>query len=164
VVSRSFRTRSALDATALHLCYTRTVRFSTRAEAALRREGGRITRARRALLELIERSGRPLGPRELQAGLASQGVPMDRVSVYRNVTALLGLGLLHRVVGSTKVRPCSERERRCHHAIVCTECGSAREFHSGALERALGGVRRATRYRVQGHVLELRGVCERCQR
>lgn len=130
----------------------------------MRRGGGRITRARRALLELIERSERPLGPRELQSLLAGEGVRMDRVSVYRNLSALLELGLLHRVVGSSAVRPCAEREERCHHAIVCSQCGSAREFHSGALERALGEVRRATRYRVQGHVLELRGLCERCQR
>jgi len=130
----------------------------------LRRGGGRITRARRALLELIERSARPLGPGELQSLLAGEGVRMDRVSVYRNLSALLELGLLHRVVGSSAVRPCAEREERCHHAIVCSQCGSAREFHSGALERALGEVRRATRYRVQGHVLELRGLCERCQR
>jgi len=130
----------------------------------LRRGGGRITRARRALLELIERSERPLGPRELQSLLAGEGVRMDRVSVYRNLSALLELGLLHRVVGSSAVRPCAEREERCHHAIVCSQCGSAREFHSGTLERALVEVRRATRYRVQGHVLELRGLCERCQR
>ena len=140
------------------------MRFSTRAEMALRRNGGRITRARRALIEAIERSPRPLRPRELQAALAAEGVRIDRVSVYRNLAALLELGLVHRVVGSRAVRPCGEKEARCHHAIVCTECGSAREFHSGALERALFDVRRATRYRVQGHVLELRGVCERCQR
>jgi len=137
--------------------------FAQRAEAALRRRGGRITRSRRALLELIERSPRPLAPGELQALLREEGVRMDRVSVYRNVTALLELGLLHRVVGSAAVRPCAERARRCHHAIVCTECGSAREFHSGALERALGEIRRSTRYRVREHVLELRGVCERCR-
>jgi len=140
------------------------VRFSSRAQAALRRRGGRITRARRALLELIERSTRPLLPGELQALLREGGVRMDRVSVYRNLTALLELGLLHRGVASAAVRPCAEREQRCHHAIVCTECGSAREFHSRALERALGKVRRSTRYRVRGHVLELRGLCERCQR
>jgi Fe2+ or Zn2+ uptake regulation protein len=140
------------------------MRFSTRAEAALRRNGGRITPARRALLRAIERSPRPLGPRELQTLLASEGVRMDRVSVYRNLGALLGLGLLHRVVGSRAVRPCPEKEPRCHHAIVCTGCGSAREFHSGALERALLGVRRVTRYQVQDHVLELRGICARCRR
>ena len=140
------------------------MQFSERAEEALRRNGGRITRARRALIRAIERSPRPLRPAELQSLLAEEGVRMDRVSVYRTLGALLELGLLHRVVGSRAVRPCREKEPRCHHAIVCTECGSAREFHSGALERALGDVRRATRYRVQGHVLELRGVCERCQR
>jgi Fe2+ or Zn2+ uptake regulation protein len=139
------------------------MRFSTRAEVALRRRGGRITRARRALLQLIERSPRPLGPGELQALLREEGVRMDRVSVYRNLTALLELGLLHRVVGSSAVRPCAEKEQRCHHAIVCSACGFAREFHSQALERALSEVRRATRYRVDGHVLELRGLCESCQ-
>ena len=140
------------------------MRFSARAEAALRRKGGRITRARRALIAAIERSPRPLRPSDLQSLLAAEGVRMDRVSVYRNLATLLELGLVHRVVGSRAVRPCGAEEPRCHHAIVCTGCGRAREFHSGALERALGEVRRATRYRVQEHVLELRGICERCQR
>lgn len=139
--------------------------FSVRAEAALRQSGGRITSARRALLRLIEGSPRPLGPGELHRELRRAGVRIDRVSVYRNVAALLELGLLHRVLGSTAVRPCAERERpaRCHHAIVCTSCGSAREFHSEALERALHDVRRSTRYRVLGHLLELRGLCRACQ-
>jgi len=140
------------------------VRFSARAEAALRRNGGRITRARRALIRVIERSPRPLRPSDLQSLLAAEGVRMDRVSVYRNLGTLLELGLVHRVVGSRAVRPCGADEPRCHHAIVCTGCGRAEEFHSGALERALGEVRRTTGYRVQGHVLELRGVCARCQR
>jgi Fe2+ or Zn2+ uptake regulation protein len=139
--------------------------FAQRAEAALRRNGGRITTARRALLRLIGSSSRPLRPRELHRELRRRGVSIDRVSVYRNLGALLELGLLHRVVGSTAVRPCATRElaERCHHAIVCAECGSAREFHSPALERALGEVRRSTRYRVLGHVIELRGLCQRCR-
>jgi Fe2+ or Zn2+ uptake regulation protein len=137
--------------------------FAARAEEALRRNGGRITASRRSLLRLLEESPRPLGPRELHRELHRAGVRVDRVSVYRNVSTLLELGLLHRVLGSTAVRPCKERERRCHHAIVCTGCGRAREFHSVALERALSGVRRNTRYRVLGHLLELRGLCRRCQ-
>ena len=137
--------------------------FAERAEAALRESGHRMTGARRALLELIEGSRRPLGPRELHRELRRRGVRVDRVSVYRNVATLLELGLLHRVLGSTAVRPCSERARKCHHAIVCAACGSAREFHSVALERALGDVRRSTRWRVLGHTLELRGLCESCR-
>ena len=137
--------------------------FAARAELELRRRGGRMTTARRALLRLIERSKKPLGPRELHRELRRAGVRIDRVSVYRNVSALLELGLLHRVLGSTAVRPCAERAQKCHHAIVCTRCGSAREFHSDALEKALGDVRRNTRYRVLGHLLELRGLCESCR-
>ena len=137
--------------------------FAIRAEEALRRGGGRMTAPRRSLLQLLEKSARPLAPRELHLELRRAGVRIDRVSVYRNLAALLELGLLHRAIGSTAVRPCKGRERRCHHAIVCTRCGSAREFYSVALERALAGVRRSTRYRVQDHLLELRGLCRSCQ-
>jgi Fe2+ or Zn2+ uptake regulation protein len=122
-----------------------------------------MTRNRRALLELIESHLRPLGARELHRELRRRGIPMDRVSVYRNVSALLELGLLHRVLGSTAVRPCGGREPRCHHAVVCTGCGSAREFHSRPLERALAEVRRSTGFSIQEHLLELRGLCESCR-
>jgi Fe2+ or Zn2+ uptake regulation protein len=129
--------------------------FAKKAEAALRGSRRPITPARRALLKLLEEEERPLAPRELHSALRRRGV----------------LGLLHRIVGSAAVRPCqgpapraaAAKQARCHHAIVCSGCGSAREFHSVALEKALGEVRRATRYLVQGHVLELRGLCARCQ-
>jgi Fur family ferric uptake transcriptional regulator len=139
------------------------VAFSSRAEAALRGRGGRMTRNRRALLRLIESAPRPLAPRELHRELRRRRTPMDLVSVYRNVSALLELGLLHRVLGSAAVRPCAGREPRCHHAVVCMACGSAREFHSRRLERALGEVRRATGFSIQEHLLELRGLCAACR-
>jgi Fe2+ or Zn2+ uptake regulation protein len=141
----------------------RRTEFAARAVQALRGRGRRITRSRRALLELLASQERPLGPRQLHRELQRRGARIDLVSVYRNVAALLELGLLHRVVGSTAVRPCLEELPRCHHAIVCTGCGSAREFHSGALERALSEVRRATGFRVEEHVLELRGLCASCK-
>ena len=138
--------------------------FAIRAEQALRRSGGRITLRRRALLELLGSQRAPLGPRQLHRELLRRGARIDLVSVYRNVSALLELGLLHRVVGSSAVRPCREaRAARCHHAVVCSACGSAREFHSRALERALSEVRRATGFRIDGHVLELSGRCPNCR-
>jgi Fe2+ or Zn2+ uptake regulation protein len=122
-----------------------------------------MTRNRRALLKLLEGARRPLAPRELHRELRRRGTPIDLVSVYRNVSALLELGLLHRVLGSAAVRPCGGGEPRCHHAVVCTGCGSAREFHSRRLERALGDVRRATGFSIQEHLFELRGLCAGCR-
>ncbi len=141
------------------------MRFSVQAEEALRRGGRRITPMRRALLLLLEELGgeTPLGPRELHSELRRRGVRVDRVSVYRNVSTLLELGLVHRVLGSSALRPCAQRKPSCHHAIVCTGCGVAREFRSGAVEKALAALRvRAPGFVVQGHLLELRGLCQRC--
>jgi Fe2+ or Zn2+ uptake regulation protein len=92
-------------------------------------------------------------------------VAIDLVSVYRNVAVLLGRGVLHRVLGSRAVRPCAEGPQvpaRCHHAMVCIACGAAREFDCAAVVPALDEVRRALRFRLQEHVLELRGLCARC--
>ena len=142
----------------------RSSEFAARAERALRQGGGRITRRRRELLQLLASQRTPLAPRQLHRELLRRGARIDLVSVYRNVSALLALGLLHRVVGSSAVRPCREARARCHHAIVCSACGRAREFHSPALERALLEVRRATGFRIEEHVLELRGRCPGCRR
>ena len=140
--------------------------FADRAEEALLARGGRRTRSRRALLELLGGARKPIEPGELHHELRRRGVRVDRVSVWRNVSVLVELGFLHRALGSSAVRPCAEGDQqeaaRCHHAIVCTSCGTAREFHSGAVERALREVRKSTGYRVQGHLLELRGLCPRC--
>lgn len=139
------------------------MKFSLQAEEELRQRGRRITPARRALLALLEEK-KPLGPRDLHRELRRRGVRIDRVSVYRNVATLLELGLLHRVLGSNAVRPCAQRSPSCHHAIVCTACGAAREFRSSAVEKALAALRvRTPGFVVKGHLLELRGLCPRCQ-
>jgi Fe2+ or Zn2+ uptake regulation protein len=138
------------------------MRFAVQAEEALRRGGRRITPVRRALLLLLE-DETPRAPRELHRELRRRGVRVDRVSVYRNVATLLSLGLVHRVLGSAAVRPCAQRKPACHHAIVCTGCGVAREFRSGAVEKALAALRvRPPGFVVHGHLLELRGLCQRC--
>ena len=140
-----------------------TLPFADRAEAALTARGGRRTKSRRALLEIIGSARRPQHPAELLAELRRRGVVVDRVSVYRSLAALEELGLVHRALGSAAVRPCGEKELRCHHAVVCSSCGAAAEFHSAQVEKALREVRRATGFRVQGHLLELVGLCKRCQ-
>jgi Fe2+ or Zn2+ uptake regulation protein len=126
-----------------------------------------MTTSRRAVIALLAAQPRPWNPRELHRELRRRGVSLDPVSVYRNLDALLERGLLHREPGSRAIRPCSEGPgpwAGCHHAIVCTSCGTAREFDCATVAPALEQVRRALRFRLQNHVLELRGVCARCSR
>jgi Fur family ferric uptake transcriptional regulator len=136
--------------------------FAKRAEATLRENGGRMTRSRRALIGLIAAGPKALAPRELHRELRRRGVVMDLVSVYRNVGVLLKGGLLHRVLGSSAVRPCAEAREGCHHAMVCTSCGEAREFNCAPVAAVLDQVRREMNFKLEEHVLELRGLCGAC--
>ncbi|GAC1553991.1 MAG: hypothetical protein NVS2B9_18690 [Myxococcales bacterium] len=71
------------------------------------------------------------------------------------------------MLGSRAVRPCGEAgaaARRCHHAMVCTACGEAREFDCAAVAAGFEEVRRSLRFQLHEHVLELRGLCAPCAR
>lgn len=94
--------------------------------AILRHAGLRRTRARQAVLESLARTNRPLSHQEITSDpdLAS----LDRVTLYRTLTALQKAGLLHRVKGVDGVwRFCGNQTEKGHCAgnhvhFLCLDC------------------------------------------
>ena len=93
--------------------------------------------------------------------LKSHGI--GQATVYRSVLILLELGLLHRIQdksGKTlfvAVRPGHT------HPLVCRECFNTVEFDScdlSILEKLLNS---QTGYSIEGHHLEIYGVCPKCK-
>lgn len=83
----------------------------------LKENGHRVTAARIALLETLERSDTPLPIPEL----ASRTVSND-VSVYRNIQLFLTLGLVE-IIHTNHPLPHYARSHHHHHHIVCDTCG-----------------------------------------
>ena len=73
---------------------------SSHAEAKLRKTGLRKTPVRISVLELLERSGRPMSVPQILARL--KGV--DTVTVYRTLGTFVGKRLVHRVRGDDRRR------------------------------------------------------------
>lgn len=70
----------------------------------LRSGGKRLTKPRRAILDLLEKSALPVTAVEIHQGLKKAKVSADLVTVYRNLTMLQNLGWSSPSV-CTKVRP-----------------------------------------------------------
>lgn len=128
----------------------------------------RYTPLRRVLVETLSASGRPLTiPEILQAAPA-----LPQSSVYRNLTALIDAGALHRVTGTddrARFELSESFSGHHHHHLVCASCGTVEDFSpSTRLERALGDTIRAVGerhgYQVAEHLVELRGLCSACAR
>lgn len=128
----------------------------------------RMTRGRRALLEVFLRAGRPLGVREIVAA-ADGTVPQS--SLYRNLAVLCDAGVLRRLnfdEGFVRYELDHEMTEH-HHHLVCSRCNAVVDLDErtlgtveAALAKAEAAIRRSRGFTVEEHQLDLRGVCRSC--
>ncbi|MEW2545783.1 transcriptional repressor [Streptomyces sp. NPDC047002] len=72
----------------------------------------------------------------LQRAVAALGVPLDGATVYRTVTTLQELGLVHHVAIRDRAARYGLSDPAHHHAI-CTECGTLRSVPAQQLGHLL---------------------------
>lgn len=149
--------------------------FAEEASHVLANAGLRVTRPRRAVVELLERSQRPLDAGAVHRQLTAQGIRIDRASVYRVLAVLEEQALVHRVLSTNGYMAChppthvhvygpgEPADHSCHHHLVCRQCGRATEIHCDGLSDLLAHISRATGFRVESHALEVGGLCQACQ-
>ena len=126
----------------------------------------RYTRLRRALVQTLAASGRPLTIPEILA--ATPNLPQS--SAYRNVTTLMDAGVVRRVAGTDDHGrfELAEGFSGHHHHLVCATCGKVDDIRaSPRLERALAEATQAAAdeqgYDVIEHRFDLVGVCPDCR-
>ena len=134
-------------------------------EERLSEAGCRITASRRAVMEVLMRDSTPLSPQEILEQARAVHSRLGLVTVYRTLNLLTEMDLVRRI----------HREDGCHgyvlaspghhHAVICHNCGRAVEFTGkNDLDTLIAQVEARTGYRVDDHLLQLSGLCPRCQR
>ena len=132
-----------------------------RLHTLLRRAGLRVTPQRVAVLETLA-TGRHLARcqnvwQRAQRRTAGLGL----VTAYRILERMRDAGLVEQVdIGGTAHFGLADRH---HDHTICQRCGAI-EATDGCLLDSLAGKRlRGTGFLVQGHRLDLLGVCRECQ-
>jgi len=132
----------------------------------LRRDGQRYTDGRRALVQVLAESASPLTiPQVLQLR-----PHLAQSSVYRNLALLERAGVVQRIVttGEWARYELAEDLTEHHHHMVCSSCGVVDDFQVSpqlerSLSRALERIAGELRFQVEGHRLDLVGLCARCR-
>jgi Fe2+ or Zn2+ uptake regulation protein len=131
----------------------------------LRTDDQRYTAKRRALVEVLQRSGRPLS----MPSILEQSPGMAQSSVYRNLSVLEHASVVRRIVTTDDHASfeLSEDLSSHHHHLICTSCGAIEDFVvpedvEEQLSRALAGAAKRHRFVVSGHTLDLFGTCRDC--
>jgi Fur family transcriptional regulator, ferric uptake regulator len=131
--------------------------------ARLRRVDQRYTSGRRALVDALAATDRPLTTAELVA----TGPRLPQSSTYRSLAVLEQAGVVRRVMGSdeySRFELAEELTGRHHHHLVCVSCGGVEDFEPPArvertLADAIGRLVTSTGFRAEAHRLDVLGTC-----
>ena len=132
--------------------------------AALENAGYRLTAPRRALAELIAaRDGSTFTAADLVADVRSRGLGVGRATIFRAIDLLESVGAVERLDRPTGEHAYVACAPAHHHHVVCARCDRSVEVEDLGLGAVAREVTRRTGYRIDGHRLELFGLCPACQ-
>jgi len=134
-----------------------------RAEQICRKRGLRLTPLRRQVLELVWSSHRPVGAYQLLDQLPTTGRAAPP-TVYRALDFLQQMGLVHRLASINAFIGCPRPEHP-HHGpfLICSGCQTLVELSGGGVAAAIAECTAANGFDVSGQVVEIHGLCPRCQ-
>ena len=125
--------------------------------------GFRLTDPRRLVVQAVCRRSGPFSADEIHDELRAEGHGIGRATVFRTLDLLFGLRLLDRVHRPDGSHGYVINHAAHQHHVVCSRCGAVTEFSGCNVDELIDVVAERTRYRIDGHWLELYGVCQRCQ-
>ncbi len=139
--------------------------LETTISKGLKATGRRMTRTRKAVLSLLERTHEPLSASEIFAQLQEDQVVIDLVTVYRTVNVLKDLGLVAQLdlhhEGQSRYE--LKEGRKHHHHIRCQVCGKIVDLLLCPLKKITKLIEERTKFVVGDHTLEFTGFCPQCQ-
>ncbi len=135
----------------------------TNLRLGLRQSHRKLTRPRRAVLDIIANANHHLTPAEVYYKAKSKNPRLGLTSVYRTLDLLVKLGYIQRIHLEEGCHSYAAVVREHGHHLVCSNCGRAEEFADCDLEPLIKSLQKKTGYQVQVHMLELMGRCPSCR-
>jgi Fur family ferric uptake transcriptional regulator len=146
-----------------------------RVEAALgslRNQHERVTRARQAVIEVLDSTDEHLAADEIVARAEATAPGVHRATVYRALSTLGELGLItHTHVGGSATvyhlalpAPTGETASLPHAHLQCSNCQAVIDIPVDALDSLISRVDRDVGFQIEPHHAALLGLCADCRR
>ncbi len=129
----------------------------------LHENGYRLTDARRAVVETVERSTRALTPVEVYDMARKRYHALGLVTVYRTLEKLEELHLIQRVHQPQGCQAFISAGAGHQHLLLCQNCGQVQFFDGDDLDGLTKTISKKTGYKINEHWLQLFGLCTACR-
>lgn len=128
--------------------------------AAMSEHGYRTTEPRRQVVSTVLLHSKPFTAEQIVAELPGIG----RSTVYRTLEILASLGQLSRLLQPSGNPAYVVTIPGHRHHLVCSSCGTVVSFTACPVESLVPELTRETDFAIQGHHLEVFGICPACRR
>ncbi|ACT58640.1 transcriptional repressor [Hirschia baltica] len=127
--------------------------------------GVRLTPLRKRVLELLLAAKSPAKAYDLLEQLSKEDTtPAKPPTIYRALDFLLQQGLAHKIESLNAYVACGHRGHGHAAAfLICERCESAKEMHAESTFSALKQETQDMSFKFLNAVIEVRGICEKCQ-
>lgn len=129
----------------------------------LKNKGHRLTKVRRALVDVFTQSEAPLSALDLQGYLEENNIKVNKTTIYRELNFLSGQKVIHEIHfgdGKSRYRACPDIH---HHHVICVRCSRVEEL---VTEEDFTKEERVIscdlNFKVLYHTLEFFGLCGDC--
>ena len=129
----------------------------------LQEHGYRLTAARRAVVEAVQKSTRALTPVEVFDMARKKYRALGLVSVYRTLEKLEELHIIQRVHQPQGCQAFIAASQNHEHLLLCQNCGQVLFFEGDDLDTLIKSISKKTGYKINEHWLQLFGLCQACQ-
>ena len=133
---------------------------------SLKEQGVRLTRQRRILLDLLDRSGRHLDAESLYQLAKEKDPKLNRVTVYRTLKLLKKGGLvdeLDLMHWQGDQHYYESRLKQQHAHVICLRCGKVEEFFGEQLQKMRRQIEMNLGFEIVTTRTEMGGYCPDCQ-
>ena len=144
----------------------RSMAASPSSRVTLSERGVRLTRQRKILLDLIDKTGLHLDAEQLYQLAKAKDPKLNRVTVYRTLKLLKEGGLVDELdlMHQAGEQHFYETRRKQEHAhVICLGCGKVEEFFGEPLQRLRKQIESHFGFQVLLARTEVGGYCAHCQ-
>jgi len=129
----------------------------------LEAEGFRMTKLRRALLEIFAHEVKPFSADEILTVLKKNDLPVHKVTLYRELEVLAAASVIRPIHFHDQILRYESVEHSHHHHVVCVKCKKIAGVDVGDnFDAAERKIEKKTKFTILRHSLEFFGLCNAC--
>lgn len=126
-------------------------------------KGDRITKVRKAIIEILFNSGCMLSLKEISLKLKEKKISPNRTTIYRELLYLLKESII--LKNTTLKKSYFELIKDHHHHLICLNCNSFQKIKvESELIKKEKEISKKNKFKIINHSFDFYGTCHKCQK